>query len=73
MKRGTVIDMERNTHLFQPSGQINKAKGNFEFLANEKKEEVILLSSDSEKVTKKCGNSEFQKRVANTSRKQEWM
>ena len=30
----TVIDMERSTHLFQPSGQINKAKGNFEFLAN---------------------------------------
>ena len=44
--------MERSTHLFQPSGQINKAKGNFEFLANEKNEEVILLSSDSEKETK---------------------
>ena len=72
----TTIDMERSTSLFQQGGQYNEAKDYFEF----SKEEVISISSDSEnesksepkrkEMTKNCGNSECQKRVANMSQKQ---
>ena len=44
----TVIDKEQSTHLFQPSGQIYKAKGISDFSADERSQEVILKSSDSE-------------------------
>ena len=44
----TIIDMERSTSLFQQGGQYNEAKENSEF----SKEEVILISSDSENESK---------------------